>query len=80
MKAKLDHIRKDKKRRVNNEKLPLLLMFPYIRITKDMESMLRNHVVKRGSEINVPKREKNVKRRDQKGLIGSYFQRKSNYK
>ena len=59
MKAKLDRLSKDPTKRFgNNDKLPLLLTFPYIRITKEMESMLKKHVVRRGSEINVSKREK----------------------
>ena len=81
MKAKLDRLSKDPTKRIgNNKKLPLLLTFPYIRITKEMESMLRKHIVRRGSAINVSKREKNVIMRDQQGWIGRNYQRKSNYK
>ena len=59
MKAKLDRLSKDPTKRIgNNNKLPLLLTFPYIRITKEMESMLKKHIVRRGSAINVSNREK----------------------
>ena len=68
MKAKLDLISKDKKIIGNNDKLPLLLTFPYIRITKEMESILRNHVVKRGSAINVDQREEKLKNKGPKRL------------
>ena len=72
LKSKLLHL-ENKKRNSDNAKLTLLLTFPYIRITTELEAMLKKHRVKRLQQAyldeRLGKRNKTLKPRENRKLL-----------